>query len=435
MEFSDFYKHSSYLTKFSPDGLYIATVYQNRLAVRDSITLKVLNVNQSDAAIEHVNWSPDSHFFLAASYTAGTVYIGCIGENSWSAVIEEGTAGLKHARWTPDGRGIMCFSDFRLRLTIWSLATGDVCYMQNPKYNDKGYSFRKDGRYFALTERREGKDFIGIYDCENMWNLVRHFVVDTVDLDNIAWSPDGRVIAVWDNCIQYKVLIYTPDGRCQKSYCAYEMGLGVKTATWSPSSQFLAVGSYDQRLRFLGNYTWEPVIEFYHAGAVNVEGLTILREDVEMPAREYEKPVVTYIKEEQPYELPVNRVGPEKGQPRLGVGTCKFNANGTLLASRNGKSPVKQFLWNPIDPDQLAICSGSNTLCFWSAHEMDVCHVEVPNTTFSVNNIRWRPDGKSLLIMDKNMFSTANFQCEEDEAGEQDLVSNIHSSSSSSNIK
>jgi len=114
MEFSDFYKHSSYLTKFSPDGLYIATVYQNRLAVRDSITLKVLNVNQSDAAIEHVNWSPDSHFFLAASYTAGTVYIGCIGENSWSAVIEEGTAGLKHARWTPDGRGIMCFSDFRV---------------------------------------------------------------------------------------------------------------------------------------------------------------------------------------------------------------------------------------------------------------------------------------------------------------------------------
>src|SRR6185312_5538629 len=114
--------------------------------------------------------------------------------------------------------------------------------------------------------------------------------------------------------------------------------------------------------------------------------------------------------------------------------------------------PVKQFLWNPIDPDQLAICSGSNTLCFWSAHEMDVCHVEVPNSkysfhiykyslqinltaqmiysaifftaTFSVNNIRWRPDGKSLLIMDKNMFSTANFQCEEDEAGEQDLVSN-----------
>ena len=44
------------------------------------------------------------------------------------------------------------------------------------------------------------------------------------------------------------------------------------------------------------------------------------------------------IKEEQPYELPANRVGPEKGQPRLGVGACKFNADGTLLASRNGKS-------------------------------------------------------------------------------------------------
>jgi hypothetical protein len=49
-------------------------------------------------------------------------------------------------------------------------------------------------------------------------------------------------------CIQYKVLLYSLDGRCQSTYSAYEMALGVKVVTWSPTSQFLAIGSYDEKV-------------------------------------------------------------------------------------------------------------------------------------------------------------------------------------------
>lgn len=47
---------------------------------------------------------------------------------------------------------------------------------------------------------------------------------------------------------QYKVLLYSLDGRLLSAYCAYEWSLGVKAVAWSPSSQFLAVGSYDGKV-------------------------------------------------------------------------------------------------------------------------------------------------------------------------------------------
>lgn len=48
--------------------------------------------------------------------------------------------------------------------------------------------------------------------------------------------------------LQYKVLLYSLDGRLLSAYCAYEWSLGIKSVAWSPSSQFLAVGSYDGKV-------------------------------------------------------------------------------------------------------------------------------------------------------------------------------------------
>lgn len=47
---------------------------------------------------------------------------------------------------------------------------------------------------------------------------------------------------------QYKVLLYSLDGRLLSAYSAYEWSLGVKSVAWSPSSQFLAIGSYDEKV-------------------------------------------------------------------------------------------------------------------------------------------------------------------------------------------
>ena len=64
------------------------------------------------------------------------------------------------------------------------------------------------------------------------------------------------------------MLIYSLDGRCLSKYQAYESGLGVKSVSWSPNGQSLAVGSYDQMLRVLNHLTWKVFAEFMHLSTV-----------------------------------------------------------------------------------------------------------------------------------------------------------------------
>jgi WD40 repeat protein len=52
--------------------------------------------------------------------------------------------------------------------------------------------------------------------------------------------------------------------RLVATYHAYDDQLGIKKVQWSPSGQFLALGSYDQKCRLLNYYTWKPLIEFNH---------------------------------------------------------------------------------------------------------------------------------------------------------------------------
>ena len=73
----------------------------------------------------------------------------------------------------------------------------------------------------------DNKDHISIFDCSD-WALTKRFPVDSVDLTDISWSPDGRFIALWESYLDYKVFIYRPDGRLAGSYSAYDSGLGMK---------------------------------------------------------------------------------------------------------------------------------------------------------------------------------------------------------------
>ena len=46
--------------------------------------------------------------------------------------------------------------------------------IHSPKYSDKGYQFRSDGRYFAIAEKKKGKEFVCIYDTLD-WVLLKVF--------------------------------------------------------------------------------------------------------------------------------------------------------------------------------------------------------------------------------------------------------------------
>lgn len=77
---------------------------------------------------------------------------------------------------------------------------------------------------------------------------LQHFETETEDMAGVRWSPDGEVLCVWESSLSYKVLLYSLDGRLMSSYSAYEHALGIKSLDWSPSAQFLAIGSYDKKV-------------------------------------------------------------------------------------------------------------------------------------------------------------------------------------------
>lgn len=228
-------------------------------------------------AISRVEWSPDSQMLLAAQYKRALVQVFSLERPTWVCRIDEGPVGLSFARWAPDSRHLLTSSDYSLRLTIWSLVDRSSAFIRCPKFPAKACEFSHDGRFLAVVERREFKDIIGVYAVDT-WELVKHFQVDTVDLEDLAWSPDDRHLCVWDSPLEYKFMIYSPLGRKYAEHRAYENALGIKGVAWSPTAQFLAVGSYDEVCRVFTNLTWRTIAEYSHLPLLTTPSLVVYQE-------------------------------------------------------------------------------------------------------------------------------------------------------------
>ena len=85
-------------------------------------------------------------------------------------------------------------SDFKVRLTVWSLADKSVTYIRAPKHADRGLAFNKGT--MALAERVQDTDSVGIYDTGKPWSLLHRFSPDTFDLEDIRFSQDGASLIV-----------------------------------------------------------------------------------------------------------------------------------------------------------------------------------------------------------------------------------------------
>lgn len=303
--------------------------------------------------------------------------------------------------------------------------------------------FSANGKYMALAERRDCRDHISLFDC-SQWQLVRHFPVETSDLVGVAWSPDSNVLCLWDSVLDYKLYLYSIDGRCLASYSAYEHALGIKCVQWSPTSQFLAIGSYDQKLRILNHVTWKTVAEHFHVASVDGQkGSVVVYSEVEkkppgrgggglvpttgLSSKAYSTLYQTQSKYESvdlPVAVPSVKPDPEKPNPKLGVGSVAFSPDSRYVATKNDNmpqavwvwsvtslklsvlllqtAPVREFKWDPTQ-SRLAVCTGNNRLYLWSP--AGCVSVTVPvDSSFSTQRIVWHPDGKSLALVSGNHF-------------------------------
>ena len=141
MDFTEIYRQSAGLVAFSPGAHFILTAVSDRLVVRRADTFHVSRswnvpslLSPSTAAIAvassrpvraaleadcitqnvitHIAWSSDSEYVFAACAKFGLVFVFRMRDEEWSARIETGTEGLLRAEWAPDGRHVLCFSEW-----------------------------------------------------------------------------------------------------------------------------------------------------------------------------------------------------------------------------------------------------------------------------------------------------------------------------------
>uniref|UniRef100_A0A3Q3AQ84 WD repeat containing, antisense to TP73 n=1 Tax=Kryptolebias marmoratus TaxID=37003 RepID=A0A3Q3AQ84_KRYMA len=368
MNFSEVFKQSNQLCKVSPNGKYLATCVQYRLVVRDVSTLQILQLYTCLDQISHMEWSSDSLFVLCAMYKRGLVQVWSLEQPDWHCKIDEGSIGLVSSRWSPDGRHILNTTEFHLRVTVWSLRTKAVSYIKYPKACQKGIDFSRDGCYLALAERRDCKDYISVFVCDD-WHLLRHFETETQDLAGLEWSPNGCVLAVWDSCLEYKVLLYSLDGRLLSTYSAYEWSLGVKTVSWSPSSQFLAIGSYDEKVRILNHITWRKIVQFEHPATIDNTKAVMMSCccTTSQWAPHFSTPRANVDEIcELPVQIPLVKPEPDRANPKIGVSVLAFSSDSRYLATKNGGFQVQSLMWH---------CSG-NSLILLGKEQLCLCYME-----------------------------------------------------------
>ncbi|PPQ63010.1 hypothetical protein CVT24_006116 [Panaeolus cyanescens] len=420
MDFTELYKHTSSLVSFSPGAQFLLTATQDRIVVRRTDTFQITRswlldpspsptqaaLTQSssksdtqkkssqalaststhpDCWITHIGWSCDSEYILAACAKKGVVHLLKLRDETWEGRIDSGAEGLVKAEWAPDGRTIICFSDWGLRISIWSLTSGTPTYIQFPIHPDKGYAFRSDGRYLIVAERHKSRDTLGVYDASDAYRLVR-----------------------------YKLHVVSLAGDLLTTFSPYpDPILGIRKVAWHPSGTFIAVGGWDDKVddRITGSHVLNAVRPDItkpnpKSGVVqmdwNLTGSLLL-------VRFEHVPQAIFL-----YNFPL---AGEKFAPHLRT---------VLIQSQH----ALQAKWNPVRKGHLAVCCGNSSVYTWSdewigesgeEEEIAEC-IGVPAENFETKDVCWSPDGKGFILFSKDYFCCA-FEVT-DEAGGDDVNCN-----------
>lgn len=142
----------------------------------------------------------------------------------------------------------------------------------------KGISHRPRSGNLALLTRSGGKDVISIHKTGSL-EVLRSFIPETIDAQGMAWSPNGKWIAVWESAGQgHKLLVYTADGHLYKQWNGptpvseeekdIALGAGIKSVEWSQTGAHIAIGDYSSRVVLLAAPAMSESMALSHVPSV-----------------------------------------------------------------------------------------------------------------------------------------------------------------------
>lgn len=255
------------------------------------------------------------------------------------AQIEDTQAGVSGIVWAPDSVQILVFSELLYKCSIYNLSDRSVAYIRGPKLSTaKGCIFNSTGKLMALLEKHDCKDTISIYATGD-WTLVNSIVMDSFDIVEMRWDSNDSHIVAWENPINYRLYAVCPFKGVVLKYQPYDYALGIKTVDYSNRSMFVAIGSFDEKIRLLNALTWKEIAELDCSNPVITSDNTKIYKEEDSGKTANRMRLV----ERSHYRLPVNKpLSSDKGPPVQGVGLLEFSYDDAYLACRNGTTLLIQ---------------------------------------------------------------------------------------------
>ncbi|KAF7897550.1 hypothetical protein EAF00_005778 [Botryotinia globosa] len=348
----------------SPNGAYIATILPSALQFRETRSLEIIRSislpPELTASITSFIWSCSSNRLLVAS--ADVIRIFSPSDNRFSAKITNPTSGTTKTTFISFGGNedeVCIFSDFGLKLTIFNLATSKSVDITSPKLFTpataaKGFSHRPRSGNLALLTRIGGKDVISIHKSGSL-EVIRSWLPETIDAQEITWSPDGKWITICESASQgHKLLLYTADGHLYKVWNGptpileeekdIALGAGIKMIEWSPTGTHIAISDFSRKVVLLAAPAFAESMLLSHVPSVNpTDTLHIWNEQFSpSPNGGFTR---EFVRGKQP-TLPPEATAIPTAEPKTGANMMTFDISGTLLATKVEEMPSAVWVWD-----------------------------------------------------------------------------------------
>ncbi|KAA6406573.1 MAG: WD40 repeat protein [Lasallia pustulata] len=410
-------------SKPSPHGQFIATLLQFRLLLRSSRNGKLLRMIPLDsdftARCRYLRWSrglgptqeEEAREYLGSETPArcrilladdDTVRVYDAYDAQWSATITRASSNIgkiANVEFGYTSDEILVFSDFSIKATLWSLITGRGVEIRDPRFANRGYSYRPETGHLAILARPEAHDIVLLL-APGTRELLGNFTLDTVDSQGLLWSPDGRWLVAWDAASSgYKVLVYTADGHLYRTITGGQVvdkiGLGVKSVAWSAGGTYLAVGGYDGRVSLLNTTTFTPKAIFSHPTTISSTRAAIWQEQISASQAR------TYVPATPPISPPTSSTPLSSADPSLktGISTLSFCSNTLYLATSCSSTPTTTWIWSleTLSPTAVLIHHSPIKYLHWhpTLPSLLLIHCHTPDSVLHI----WQPPPGEPLVM------------------------------------
>ncbi|KAL9124407.1 MAG: hypothetical protein Q9217_006257 [Psora testacea] len=364
----------------STDGSLIAILQRSRLLVRSATTRSILqtwSVPQDFVSrCAFIRWSWPQRTFSADEISGAThasrrvlladdetIRVYDAADPLWQGTIDGASCNLVKLADIAFGHNpndILVFSDFGVKLTIWSLSTCRGVEVRDPKYIVACYDYRPNTGHLALLTRAVAQDVLMLLK-PGPHEVLKSVDLGTIDAQEVRWSADGHWIAVRDTASAgNRIQIYTANGHLFRTFTgaghSEEIGLGIKCMQWSPAGT-LWLGGYDGTITMLSKNTvssfsklaihlgltkakFALAAQFGHTTPISLPDLPVWAEQINATKERSYIPVIQAAS--PPTSISFTKSTPLKG----GISLLAFNNKGTRLATKSDAVPTTAWIWS-----------------------------------------------------------------------------------------